>query len=170
MASIKGTSFSLRISIYNVVFTVPLIKAMGPSILPTKQPQIICDISPSRALGRMFLGSYFSRLFCRRHTHICLGSLFFFTAHSSDHSTRSHCFCVQFRCSLAHLSRFAACILLNNGRFTAFHFRMPAARNRRRRVCSDTLLLVSSRNWARGTLVLDSAARTMYRSSALLVL
>src|SRR5947207_15415244 len=116
---------------------------------------------PSLLLPPMFFDSYFSCLFCRRKTRIFRGSLSFFTAHSSDHNTLRQSSTVQCRCALAHANRCLACFLFIKGLSTALHFLIPASRNRRRRVCSEMLLIVSARTSAIRILVLRSAVRTI---------
>jgi len=169
-ASIKGRKVSFRMSIYTSLLTIPLTKVIGPRLLPTKHPQIICDIFPPRDFGWMFLIAYFSFLFCRRKICNWQGLLSFCTAHSSDHATFRQSSTVQCQCAFAQLRQLAACFLVNNMRFTAFYFRMPASRSRCRMVCWLMFKEMFCCNSCRGTRVSISAVRTMYRSSEIDVL
>ena len=137
---------------------------IGPSLAPAKHPHIIWNNPPPFACPRIFLRSYFSRLFWWRKTHIVRPSLSFWTAHSSEKITPFQYSCVQSRCSLAHLSRFFACSSVNNALSAAFHFWMWSFWRRRRIVDSETSELVILCNTEYETSVWTNAVQINVRS------
>ena len=69
-----GRRLLRRMSMYTSLLTVPSMNAIGPNLLLTKHPHIICETSPSLALPRTFLSAYFSCLFWCRKTQNLLSS------------------------------------------------------------------------------------------------
>ena len=128
--SILNTSMnSSRCCCNNFWYTSWLIfsstNTIGLSLLPAKQPQIICEIPLSRFFSCTFFGRYFSCLFWCLQTYTEQVSLSFLIVDSSDQMTLAQSSAVQYRCSLAHFIRFLACSCVNGARFTVLHFLTP---------------------------------------------
>jgi hypothetical protein len=99
-------------------------------------------------------------------TQTLWGSLFFCTAHSSNHATFCQSFTVQCQCTFAHLQCWATCHFVKKGRSSALHFHIPSSCNHGCKVCSHMLIPVSTCNCVKDTRVSDLAIWMIYRWSA----
>jgi len=135
-----------------------------PSLLPAKQPQIICDISLSRFFPFTFFGRYFSFLFWYLHTQTVRVLLFFLIADSSDQITLTQSSAIQCWCFLAYLNRFLTCFSVNNALFTALHLLILSVWSRFCNILVDTDILQADLNSCKGSFVSFSTALVRYQS------
>ena len=169
-ASRYGRRCSLRRAVYLPPLMEPSIETIGPSLLPTKHPQTIWNISPSLDFPRTFFGAYFSALVWCRNTQTCCRAESFWMMDSSDQANlaqSSRVLCWYFN---AHSRRFLARSLVKSVRLTARHFRIKSSCNRRRIVEVEAGILTIFCNDANGTHVLVSAAAMMCLSCASVVI
>ena len=169
-ASRYGRRLFRNMVIYTSLFTEPSIDTIGPSLLLTKHPHIICERSPSFDFPQIFLGAYFSSLIWCRNTQTCWRAESFCIAHSSDHATLAQSSRVQWWCASAHWRRFSACSYFKRARLTARHFRIKSSCSRRRMVDVEAGTLTMFCNEVKGTRVLVSATEMICLSYAFIVI